>query len=145
MLRIFLISLLISLLALVSSPALAVYKCESGGATSYSETPCPGGKAIDVSDRAAPAAAAQAQLQAARDKKELARLENARHKREAIEEKEQQRQARAYAARQKKCLSLAQRSKWATEDAAKAVGKSAAKLKLKAHRLDEKYALECGK
>lgn len=136
--------LLIFSLASFSAPSWAIYKCESGGATLYTEAPCPGGKSMHLSDSGNPADAAQAQQQTAKEKKELARLETARHKREAIEEKEQERASRAAGARQKKCASLAQRKKWMMEDAANATGKSAAKANLKVRRMAEKYELECG-
>ena len=141
MLRVLLIAVLVSL----SAPALAVYKCETGDKTTYSETPCPGAKEIDISDPASPSEAARIRQQTEQENKKIKELESARHKREAKEEKEQQRAARANAAAKKKCAALEQRRNWSHEDAAKASGKAAEKAKLKARRADEKLQLECGK
>jgi len=132
------------LLVSFSMPALAIYKCESAGTTTYSEAPCPGGKLMDLGDMPNEADAPKSSQQTAKEKKELARLENARHKSEAAEEKVKRQAARAAAARERKCASLAQRKNWLQEDAAKASGKSAEKAKLKARRMAEKYRLECG-
>ncbi len=41
-------ALIISLLLLFSAPAMAIYKCEAGGKTTYSDEWCPGGKTVDV-------------------------------------------------------------------------------------------------
>ncbi|CAN5173532.1 hypothetical protein BH11PSE11_BH11PSE11_36210 [soil metagenome] len=132
-----------------SSSALAIYKCDSGGSVTYTASPCADGKGIDlgskVTIRPSEADNALAAKQSAQEKTELTRLENTRHKREAIEAREQRRAAKANAAKQKKCQSLAQRRKWAAEDAAKATMKAAEKAKLKLRRLDEKIELECGK
>ena len=141
MLRVLLIAVLVSL----SAPALAAYKCTAGGKTTYSDAPCAGGKVIDISDPASPSEAVRIQQQTAQENKQVKQLESARHKREAIEEREQQRVARAYAVKKIKCASLAQRQRWSHEDADKAVGKTAAKFKLKARRADDKFQLECGK
>jgi hypothetical protein len=132
------------LLVSFSMPALAIYKCESAGAVTYSEAPCPGGKLMDIDNKPSEGDAAKSAQQTAKDKKELARLESARHKSEAAEEKVKRQAARAAAARERKCASLAQRKKWLLEDAAKAAGKAADKAKLKARRMAEKYQLECG-
>ncbi len=131
------------LLASFSIPGLAIYKCESAGTTTYSEVPCPGGKLMDLDDKPNESEAAKSSQQSAKEKQQLIRLENARHKREAVEEKAKQRAARAAAAKERKCASLAQRKNWLQEDAAKASGKSAEKAKLKARRMAEKYQLEC--
>ncbi len=132
--------LLFSLFFSFCAPALAVYKCESDGKVGYSETPCPDGQLLDLNTSVRDADAAQAKQQITADKKKLANMENTRHKREAIEE----RAARVQAAKYKKCAALAQRKKWALEDAASASGKSSAKARRNAQRLSEKYELECG-
>lgn len=141
MLRVLLIAVLVAL----SAPALAAYKCESGGKTTYSEKPCPGGKAIDISDPASPSEATKIRQQTEQENKKVKQLENARHKREATEEREQKRAARANAVKKSKCASLEQRKNWSREDAAKATGRAAEKAKLKARRADEKFQLQCGK
>ena len=135
--------LLMAVIVAFSMPALAAYKCQAGGKTTYSDAPCPGGKVIDVSDPASASEATKIRQQTAQENKKVKQLESARHKREAIDEREQQRVAHSYAARKHKCASLAQRQGWAHEDAAKAVGKAAAKAKLRARRADEKFQLAC--
>ncbi|MGH8808352.1 MAG: DUF4124 domain-containing protein, partial [Noviherbaspirillum sp.] len=115
---------LLSLILCASAPAFAIYKCEAGGKVTYSDTPCAGGKVLDI-DNAAPADAAQAGKLAAQDKNTLKRLEDERRKQEAQEEKAQQRAARADAARRQKCASLERRQWWADEYVAYATGKYA--------------------
>ncbi len=141
--------LLLSLLVSISSPALAIYKCESNGKVTYSDEPCRGGKVIELREPAGktplPPDAADARRQIAREKSEVKRLENERHKREAAEDKQQQKIARVYAARQKKCSLQALRKKWSEEDAATATGNSAEKAKRIARRKAEQYEKECGK
>lgn len=145
MFRLFLLALLISF----SAPALAIYKCESGGKITYSDAPCRGGKVLElqepVTGKSPAADMASAKQEVAREKKELHRLEKERHKSEDEDDKRQQKIANAQAARQKKCTSLTMRRKWSEEDAATARGKSFEKAKRKARRQVEKYELECGK
>jgi hypothetical protein len=137
--------LLLALLS-ASAPALAVYKCEAAGKVVYSDAPCrstTGGsmKEIDIAPPLSDAATAQ--QRAEQDKKELQRLETARRKQEAIDEKERHHAFKAQEAKKKKCRELALRSKWAREDAAQAVGKSSEKARRNAHRAAEKYHLAC--
>ncbi len=143
MLRILSIVLLLSF----SAPALAIYKCQSGEKISYSDVPCPSGKFISLDDtqgaNAAAADAARARQRAAQEKNEAARLEKARHQREASDEKEQRQAARVAVVKKQKCATLAQRQKWSEEDAAHAAGRSAEKTKRKARRAKEKYDMEC--
>lgn len=123
-------------------PALAMYKCEDGGKISYSDTACAAnGKELDIALPPTDAAAAAQRL--AREKSELKRLESDRHKREAREEKEQQRIARALASRKKRCDTLARRVRWADEDARLAAGRAADKARRKARRMSEQYEGEC--
>jgi hypothetical protein len=135
---------LLCLLVSFSAPALAVYKCRSGDTITYSETPCPGGVAINA-DSPSPAESERARQQAAQEQKHLRRLENERRKREAQEEKDRQRLDREYAVKQKRCTLLSQRKKWADEDASTAIGRSQEKAKVKARRVAEQLEMECGK
>ncbi len=135
-------TLLFSVLIAASAPSFAIYKCESGGKIGYSDSPCPNGRKLDV-DSEPSADAPAAKEQARRDKAALRRIDAEKRKLEAQEEKEQRRAAHANAARQKKCKTLAMRSKWADEDAASATGKSAHKARLKANRIAEQLAMEC--
>ncbi|OGS97018.1 MAG: hypothetical protein A3K04_06260 [Gallionellales bacterium RBG_16_56_9] len=138
--------LLISLLLVFCTPALAVYKCEAGGHISYADTPCPGGKKVDTTNQGVAASdASQARQQLARQKSEVRRLERERHQREAVAERQQRQNARAYAAKKKQCASLALQQRWAEDDARKAAGKATPKAVRKARRAAEKYQLACGK
>jgi hypothetical protein len=140
-------TLLIPFLLSFSMPALAIYKCESGGKVSYRDSPCPSGKVTifpdKTDDNATAANAAKAKRQLTEQKNEAARLEKARHRREAIEEKEQRRADKIAAAKRKTCASLARHKKWSDEDAAAANGRAADKAKIKARRANEKYEAEC--
>lgn len=125
-----------------SGTAQAVYKCESDGKVSYSDTPCAGGKKLDVAD--APATeAADARRRAAQEKRELARLEEARRKQQLQDERDRKKAAHARTSLERKCASLERRRKWAAEDAASAAGKSADKAKRKARRAEETFDAEC--
>jgi hypothetical protein len=141
MLKILLISVLLS----ISVPALAAYKCESGGKVTYSDTPCEGGKMVSAGDSPSSSETAKASRQAEQDKLKLKRIENGRHKQEVQEERERQQAARANAVKRSKCAALERRAKWSNEDAARATGKNANKAKLKARRTSEHYEAECSK
>ncbi|WP_353155785.1 DUF4124 domain-containing protein [Herminiimonas fonticola] len=130
-----------------SSSALAIYKCESGGQTVYSDTPCHHGKTERMQEIAvtAPATdAALAQKQAQQDKQELQRLQQQRHKQEKMDARQQEKRNKASAAKKQKCAESAQRVKWASEDAASASGKTAERARQKARRATEKHQLTCG-
>lgn len=133
--------LLAGLFLALSAPAFAIYKCEADGKFSYSDTLCPNGKTLDLAVSVSDAASAR--QQASQEKRALQHLENDRHKREARDEKEQQRAAHAYANRQKKCAALARKRKWADEDLASAKLKSIEKAKRKSRRLTEQYDAQC--
>lgn len=144
MLKILLTCLFIS----ISAPALAIYKCESNDKISYSESPCQSGKTTNLSSQMTQPSAtetAQAKRTSAQEKIKVSKLENARHKREEKEEKQQTKEAHAYAAKQKKCATLALRKKWSSEDVTNSSIKKRAVKQRKAQRLAEKYALECEK
>jgi len=135
---------LFCVLVLGSAPAMAIYKCEAGGKITYSDEACPGGRAVDIQNGGKPVASDAGQ-RAAREKSELERLQQARRKEEAANQKEQAKIAKADAATHKKCATLAMRKKWGEEDAAAASLKSAEKAKRNARRKAEKYEAECGK
>lgn len=140
MLRTFLLCLLLSL----SLPAMAVYRCEAGGKITYSDQPCPGAKLVEVNTKVTPNESARAAAIASQEKAKLKRLENERHKREAMDEKERKQLARAAAAKQNRCRAIAQRKVWADEDAAAAAGKAHDKAKRRVRRITEQYEAECG-
>lgn len=139
--------LILSVLLAVSTPALAINKCELDGRISYSDKPCSDGKAVrfDAPADNQPMApdAARARDQAMREKNELKRFEDERRQREAKEDKDRQKLARADETQRKKCADLALRQKWAEEDAAAARGKSTEKAKRDARRKAEIFQAEC--
>lgn len=128
-----------------SAPALAVYKCESGGKTTYSDKSCTQGKVTQLSDEPAVEKAdiTRADRENIERKKRIAALEKTRHQREAVEEKKQQRAAKSAAAQRKRCTTLSLRKKWSAEDASRAAGKAVEKARLKARRAEEQYDAEC--
>jgi hypothetical protein len=134
--------LLSGLLLLCAFPAFAIYKCDSGGKVSYSDTLCPGGAKLDI-DNEPPRDAATARRKAAQDEKKLERLETDHRKRKEREDKAWQRTAKSGAALHRKCATLARKQKWAEEDATAAAGKTSAKAKRKAERASETYQSEC--
>ncbi len=139
--------LLLVLLSAISTPALAIYKCQSGDRTVYSDIPCYNSKTTDMKeiDIATPSTdAGAAQQKLAQDKKELQRLESVRKKQEAADERAYRKTAKANEAKKKKCTQSALRKKWADEDVANAHPKSAERAKRAARRVTEKHELECG-
>jgi hypothetical protein len=134
-------ALLLCFLVSLSAPALAIYKCKSGDQIAYSDHPCPHGEILDAAN--SPADVARARKQADAEKKELHRLENARRRREAQEQKEHQRAVHDHAVKQKRCALLAQRKRWAEEDASGTTGRSNEKARIKARRVAEQMAIEC--
>jgi hypothetical protein len=133
------------MLLMLSSPAWAVYKCEAGGKTVYSDAPCRDIGAHEQEIRLAPTGGdpldAQQRLQ--QDKNELQRLENARRKQEAADEKAELRARKVRQARAKKCGELALQVKWAREDANNASIKTRDKAQRKLRRAEEKQRLSC--
>jgi hypothetical protein len=128
-----------------STSALAVYRCEHAGGTTYSDAPCPGGRKVELTGRVAvsEADAALAKQRLQQNKAEVARIERERGQREAAAGKQRQAMARKAAAGKAKCATLARRLRWAEEDASRAVGKAAGKAGIKARRMAEQYDAEC--
>lgn len=141
-------SLLLSFILLfVSAPALAIYKCESGGKTSYSDLPCPDTTSNSKSGRIiippAPTDTRAAQEKLMQDKRRLQALETQRSKEAAAAEKERQKIVKEQERKRKRCATLEQRTRWAQEDAARASLKRMAREQRKAQRTAEKQQLEC--
>lgn len=138
--------LLTSSLLLLSQPAFAIYKCNNGEKISYRDTPCTDGKGTDITDQVQDkrsTAATETMRRTSQQKQEAERLAAERHKREAQDDKARRIVARSTALKAKKCASLAQRVKWANEDAASASGKAAEKAKRKARRITDSYQVQC--
>lgn len=127
-------------------PALAIYKCETGGTVSYSDAPCSSGKSrkIMTDNMGDGTTSGPAESRLEEQKAELQRLQEARYRREAQDEKAAQKIIRAHAAKQKKCAKLKLQQKWREEDAALAAGKASERARLKARRMAEAMTLECG-
>ncbi|MBI1891846.1 MAG: DUF4124 domain-containing protein [Burkholderiales bacterium] len=126
--------------------AHAAYKCEVNGSVIYSDQPCAAGKSVHIAEPPKPSVSnvTASERKLAREKAEIKRLESARQKREAREEKTRMYAERREVAMQKKCGHLAQRKKWAEEDAARSGSFRARETaKTKARRAAERYDLEC--
>lgn len=136
--------LLLALLCAVSLPAAAIYKCKTGTQITYSDTACANATAIDAGGTFSARAAGEVRQRLAADKAELDRLTGERRKNEAVEERAQEKHARAAAGKRKQCALLEQQRQWAQEDAATAPKKALATAQRKARRAAEKYALACG-
>lgn len=136
--------LLLYSLCILTTPAMAIYKCEGKGKTSYSDVPC-----VDASKPAppirtgVPCSAARSRQQAQQQSQSADQLQQARLKRESQEQKEQQKIDKVRATKKQKCAALALRKKWGAEDAAAASGKAVEKARRDARRLVEQYEMEC--
>ena len=135
--------LLLFIFALASTPALAIYKCESAGSVTYSDAPCPGGKQIDVADPVPSAEAARAAERARRQREDLSRIDGERNKLQAQDLKHRNQVARTESAKAKKCAQLALRRKSAQDTVATAPPRGMSKARLKAQRAAERHDLEC--
>jgi hypothetical protein len=136
--------LLLLMMLGLAAPAWAVFKCEAGGRIAYTDTPCEGGKELEVGT-AAPADTTSATRQAAQEKRQLKTLERERHKREAADERALKKASSESAARHKKCAAHALRQKHANEDVARTTGIANEKARRKARRITEAYEAECGR
>jgi hypothetical protein len=143
MFRILIASLLIS----AAFPAFAIYKCESGDKTAYSDKPCATGKSSDMgdqlNDKSSAAAVTKAKEQHAQDAEKVKQLENARHKREAKEEKAHQQAIKAVIVKKKKCAALEQKKKSSNEEVTTSTGKKLEISKRKARQIEDKIQREC--
>jgi hypothetical protein len=136
--------LVIVLMLGLASPAWAIFKCESAGNVMYSDTPCEGGKVLDVKIPL-PADTVEATSHAAREKQQLKTLERERHKREAAEQRELKKASRERAARHKKCAAHARRQKQARSEVSRTTGIANEKARRKAQQVTEAYEAECGR
>ncbi|GIZ52389.1 DUF4124 domain-containing protein [Noviherbaspirillum aridicola] len=133
--------LCILLLSAWALPASAAFKCDEGGVTVYSDTPCPGAAPLRLEKGKAPPADADKRLE--QDKKAVREMQRNRRRHEARLDKEQQRAARAAAVRERRCVRLARELRWAEQDAAAAAGKRAPRARQKAQRAAETYQETC--
>ena len=117
-----------------------IYKCTAQGKVSYGQAPCTTGHAIALDPVALPDTAA-ADQQTRLLHQQAQQLTRERHRREADDERMQQRAAHAAATVRANCARLKLQQRWADEDAAHARHKGQAALK--ARRAGEKLALAC--
>lgn len=134
-----------SMFIFVSSPALAVYKCESGGKVTYSDAPCANARQLDVKDAVLPADAAQASQRAKREKAELNRIDATQKKVDAQADRNRQQFARTTARQTKTCDLLALRKKTRDDAITTATPKAVARARIKARQAGERFDLECSK
>lgn len=125
--------------------AHAAYRCEDQGKVTYSDAPC-GSQARPVATTPAPSDAEvrAAQRAAAQDKREANQAVKARRAEQERDFRAQQRAERNLAKQRKHCDKLAQRAKWAKEDADKGgTVKAMRKADSKRKRAEETYAMDC--
>jgi hypothetical protein len=129
--------------ALLSSlPAMAVYRCESKGKVTYQDTACPGGREIEAIETS-PKDAEAARKRAAEERKLLKQIQSDQKREEASAARKSSAAVKVAAGKEKKCVSLARRKQYASEDAALARGKAIDKAKRTARRREEEYLQEC--
>lgn len=133
---------------LFSAPAWAVYKCETGGQVTYSDTACTDGKTLDIVDNKS-----NQGINTGQPAKDKAAVQQQR--REHAKADRQQAQARAKSEREdaraklvaeknkRKCAQLAQRKKWAEDDLRNANAKGQEKARRKSQRASDQYLAEC--
>lgn len=133
-------------LSAVALPAQAqtLHKCTVDGKVSYSHQPCDRGQAAVIAVPEAPAPDPTAAKELQRQRKEADKLESARHKREARQEREDIAAGRVAAARARKCDKLRLQQKWAEEDARGATIQGLERARTRASRANDLYKLECG-
>ena len=124
-----------------------VNKCTVDGKVSYSDMPCPANaaSATTLAVPAAPAADPAAAADLARQRKEAAKLEKARHQHEDQDARAADKAAQAAAAQHKRCGKLKLNKRWADEDVARASLPNLDNAKLRAKRAGDTLALECPK
>lgn len=146
--------ILLSLLMVVSMPAIGVNKCEAQGRVTYTDIPCgtlqPGTTQtmLPSPPHSTDADAAAARQQATSDKRQLAAIEKNRSAERAASVREQGRHKpdKSALAHKKKCTLLGLEKKWSAEDAdaiSSTVSARSQGLKKTARRKAERYETEC--
>jgi hypothetical protein len=124
--------------------AQSLYKCTVEGKVTYSGAPCKEGAEKTLSVPAAPAPDLERAKDLKREKAALATLQKARSAREDKEQRRLAQAERGASARDQRCAKLRLEKQWADDSADKAPGFNKATLKLKAQRMGEAMAVECG-
>ncbi|MES2347334.1 MAG: DUF4124 domain-containing protein [Pseudomonadota bacterium] len=133
--------------ASLTAHAQDVHKCTVDGKVSYSDVPCPAGaaSATTLQVPAAPAVDPAAARDLARQGKEAAALEKARHQREDKDAREADKSAQAAAVQRKRCGKLKLNKRWADDDVLRATAVNLDNAKLRAKHAGDTLALECPK
>lgn len=143
---IFATALIISLSAISSVAFAETYKCDHNGALTYSQTPCPDGIVMPINittDQVSSADYQQALKDNLKEKTEVKKLQNLRHKEDAKYAREIMAISAKNERQKEKCDALQTKVKWAKEDLSNAHPKAESKTRLKLKRATEKAALSC--
>jgi len=139
--------ILVTLMFFASATAGAqtIYKCTVDGKPTYSDTPCQAGTSavIDVPRPPQVDTSLDTSLELARREKLSAQMEKERHKREAQDEREQERSARAANAQSKKCDAARLKQKEAEQAVNDASIKKYEHAQANAARAADAASLEC--
>ncbi len=135
------LALPVLLCLLQPSAALAVFRCDSDGKTTFTDVPCNGTRLPPPEPpRRQPGDTDLLK----RERAELAKLQKLREQRERQDSQIRDLAARGAAAREKKCRSLALQLKWREEDLREATADKTRSARTRARRASEKYQSECG-
>lgn len=143
---------LLPVCALFASPqALAIYRCENGGKTIYSDAPCGSGarqREVDTSDAVVdPANAQQARIRAERERASLEKITAERDKTQLEADKrdagEREQKARTDAKKRDRCEQLADDKRRADDEFKAAPPGQQFKAQLAASRAGDKYQNTC--
>ena len=124
-----------------------INKCKSSNGFEYTDRACTDAVTVTSVDIFSPAPVTadqqSARKRAAADKAELVRLETARHRDEYRVQQQHQKQQQNLARQRRRCDELLLRQKWLNEDRRTASNKASRGISKKAHRLNERFAVEC--
>ena len=150
---------LLSVPLFFTTTATAAYRCEQHGQITYTDHPCERADGITEREISAPrhrpappragrnadraGANDQADVNASRERAEVARLQGLREQRERQDRQIRDLASRGAAARERKCRSLALQMKWREEDLREAPLDKAPKARTRLRRTAEKYQAEC--
>src|SRR5471030_1447171 len=139
------ILVILMLFASATAGAQTIYKCTADGKPTYSDTPCQAGTSavIDVPRPPQVDTSLDTSADLARTEKLSAQMEKERHKREAQDEREQERSAKAADAQRKKCDAARLKQKEAEQAASNASLKKYERAQATAARAADAASAEC--
>lgn len=132
---------ILMLCASATADAQPLYKCTVDGKPTYSDTPCKAGTSTVIDVPRPPKIDTSGDL--ARTEKLSAQMEKERHKREAHDEREQERAAKAADAQRKKCDAARLKQKEAEQAASNATLKKYERAQANAARAADAASAEC--